>query len=119
MKSKTRKAAGKASLDPLVLPCPFCGAPAKFTNIGLRCGATRATCRVFPYLSRGEGLAPMTRDMMIAEWNRRAETVVHAAARALLNALGSGNVVMQKLCMDNLAGVLGQNAPREGRATRD
>ena len=76
---KTRKAAGNASLDPLVLPCPFCGASGEAVehrpyDAGVLCHG----CGVWmpSHISTEPGESHGALEM----WNRRQNAEAHASA---------------------------------------
>lgn len=70
MKSKTRKAAGKASLDPLVGPCPFCGATA--TTVRSPSGGPMQRLQHTADCYFGGAHLFVENDDRIEPWNRRA-----------------------------------------------
>jgi len=80
MKSKTPNAAGKASLDPLVGPCPFCGA----TATTVRSPSGRPMQRVQHAVDCYFGGAHLfvENDDRIAPWNRRQNATAHVRAVA-------------------------------------
>ena len=70
MKSKTTKAAGKASLDPLVGPCPFCGATA--TTVRSPSGGPMQRLQHTADCYFGGAHLFVENDDRIEPWNRRA-----------------------------------------------
>ena len=79
MKSKTRKASGKASLDPLVGPCPFCGATA--TTVRSPSGGPMQRLQHTADCYFGGAHLFVENDDRIEPWNRRANAAGHGAAK--------------------------------------